>query len=77
MFRFDQLVKASMTVREVRQRFPQTAEVFEKLGFRATCDDCAIEVAARRGGLVPADVVNQLNWAVFGPESENSHRPTE
>ena len=77
MFRFDQLIQPGMTVREVRQRFPQSASVFERLGFRTACDDCAIEVAARRGGLSPADVVNELNWAVFGPSAENCDRPIE
>jgi len=66
MFRFDQLIRPTMTVREVRRRFPQSAAVFERLGFREVCDDCAIEVAARRGDLSPADVVDALNEAVFG-----------
>jgi len=67
MFRFDQLIRASMTVREVRRRFPQTTAVFERLGFREGCDDCAIEVVARRGELSPADVVDELNRAVLAP----------
>ena len=71
MLRFDQLIRPSMTVREVRRRFPQTVPVFERLGFRGSCDDCAIEVVARRGGLSPADVVDELNQEVFGPGAEN------
>ncbi len=74
MFRFDQLIRPSMTVREVRRRFPQTAAVFERLGFREACDDCAVEVAARRGGLSPAGVVDELNRAVFGAGAEPDSR---
>lgn len=67
--RFDQLIRSSMTVRDVRVRFPQTADVFENLGFRASCDDCSIEVVARKYGLSTRDVVDALNEAAFGRPS--------
>lgn len=68
MFRFDQMIRGSMVIRDVKQRFPQTQEVFEQLHFRSTCDDCDIETVARKNGLNIRDVVDALNAAAFGPE---------
>jgi len=66
MFRFDQMIRSSMTVREVKRQFPETVPVFASFGFRDVCDDCSIEVGARRLGLAAVDVVNDLNRSVFG-----------
>jgi len=59
-----------MIVREVRQRHPETAEVFEALGFRSSCDDCDIETVARKSGLDSREVLNALNRAAFGGETD-------
>ncbi len=64
--RFDELIRASMTVRDVRQRHPATAEVMERFGFRSSCDDCTIEVVCRKYGLSSQMVVEALNEAAFG-----------
>lgn len=70
--RFDQLIRASMTVRDIRQKYPQTSETLEGFGFRSSCDDCTIEVVARKYGLSTAMVVETLNEAAFGtPGSED------
>src|SRR4051794_39099829 len=61
MFRFEQLIRSSMSVRDVKAEFPDTVPVFESYGFRDVCDDCSIEVVARRQGLSPMDVVDDLN----------------
>ena len=74
--RFDQLIRSGMTVREVRTRFPQTAPVFENLDFRESCDDCSIEVVARKYGLSTRDVVDALNQAAFGRSSETGRDQT-
>lgn len=66
--RFDQLIRASMTVRDVRQKYPQTSETLEGFGFRSSCDDCTIDVVARKYGLSTAAVVEALNEAAFGPK---------
>jgi hypothetical protein len=55
-----------MTVRDVKAEFPQTVAIFQELGFRDACDDCSIEIVARRQGLKPVDVVDELNRSVFG-----------
>jgi len=57
-----------MTVRDVKVEFPQTIAIFQGFGFRDACDDCSIEIVARRQGLAPIDVVDELNRLVFGPE---------
>jgi hypothetical protein len=40
MFRFDQLIRHDMTVRDVTQRYLATVPLFEQFGFRPVCDDC-------------------------------------
>jgi hypothetical protein len=70
MFRFDELIRRDMIIRDVKQRHPATAPVFENLHYRAVCDDCDIETVARKNGLNVRDVVDALNAAAFGPKSE-------
>ena len=70
MFRFDELIRRDMIIRDVKQRHPATASVFENLHYRAVCDDCDIETVARKNGLNVRDVVDALNAAAFGPNTE-------
>jgi hypothetical protein len=63
--RFDQLIRDSMIVRDVKTRFPQTRAVFESYGFRDACDDCTIESVARKQGLSSRDVIDALNRAML------------
>ena len=51
MFRFDQLIRRDMIIRDVKQRHPETIPVFEELHYRPPCDDCDIETVARKNGL--------------------------
>jgi hypothetical protein len=71
MFRFDELIRRDMIIRDVKQRHPATVEVFEKLHYRAACDDCDIETVARKNGINVRDVVDALNEAVYGPKADN------
>jgi hypothetical protein len=71
MFRFDQLIRRDMIIRDVKQRHPDTIPVFEALHFRTPCDDCDIETVARKNGLNTLDVVAALNQAAFGTEAES------
>ena len=66
MFRFDQLFRSNMIVRDVKVSYPQTASVFEEFGFRDICDDCSIEVVARKQNTPVGDVLERLNRVVFG-----------
>ena len=70
MFRFDQLIRRDMIIRDVKQRHPETLEIFEQLHYRTSCDDCDIETVARKNGLKVQDVVEALNQAAFGPQTE-------
>jgi len=70
MFRFDQLIRRDMIIRDVKQRHPETIELFEQMHFRAVCDDCDIETVARKNGMNVRDVVDALNAAAFGPETD-------
>lgn len=70
MFRFDQLIRRDMIVRDVKQRHPNTVPVFERLRFHPVCDDCDIGTVARKNGLALPDVLNALNDAAFGPPAE-------
>lgn len=63
--RFDEMIRAGMTVREIRNNYPDTAEVFRELDFRESCDDCSIEAVCRKYGLRSQDVVDKLNRVAF------------
>jgi hypothetical protein len=69
MFRFDQLIRRDMIIRDVKQSHPETVPVFEDFGFRSSCDECDIETVARKNGLSSPDVVAALNQAAFGPNA--------
>lgn len=73
MFRFDQLIRRDMIIRDVKQRHPETIPVFEALHVRDVCDDCDIETIARKNGLNLLDVVEALNQAAFGPKADDDH----
>ena len=70
MFRFDQLIRHNMIIRDVKQSHPETIPVFEELGFRSSCDDCDIETVARKNGMASQDVLAALNQAAFGSSAD-------
>lgn len=70
MFRFDQLIRRDMIIRDVKQSHPETVAVFDELGFRPSCDDCDIESVARKNGISSVDVVAALNQAAFGSNAD-------
>jgi hypothetical protein len=70
MFRFDQMIRRDMIVRDVKQQHPVTIAVFESFGFRSPCDDCDIESVARKQGLSSVDVVEALNRAIYAATGE-------
>lgn len=63
--RFDRLIRAAMLVRDVKVRHPECVPIFERHGFRAACDDCSIEQAARKYGVDPLELVAELNATVL------------
>jgi len=73
MFRFDQLIRRDMIVRDVKQRHPETMPVFEGLHYHPSCDDCDIVTVARKNGLNVLDVLEALNQAAFGPKADTEH----
>jgi hypothetical protein len=75
MFRFDQLIRRDMIIRDVKQRHPETLPIFEQFRYRASCDDCDIETVARKNGLKTPDVLEALNQAAFGANPETQPRP--
>jgi hypothetical protein len=70
VFRFDQLIRRNMIIRDVKQSHPETVPVFEELGFRSSCDDCDIETVARKNGVSSLDVLAALNQAAFGSNAD-------
>jgi hypothetical protein len=62
--RFDQLIRAGMTMREVRQAHPETQIVFEKYRFRESCVDCSLDAIARKHGVDAGGLVDELNQAI-------------
>ena len=77
MFRFDQLIRRDMVIRDVKQRHPATIPVFESLHYRAVCDDCDIETVAKKNGLNVRDVVDALNSAAFGPTTDTEEHGSD
>lgn len=64
MFRFTDVVRGSELVREVKQKCPETAPVFEKFGLRLSCHECPIEFAARQVGAALDDLLVEINKAI-------------
>ena len=64
MFRFTELVRGSETVRDVKQKYPETEPVFERFGLRPACYDCSIEQAARKVGAAVGDLLLELNKVI-------------
>ena len=77
MFRFDQLIRRDMIIRDVKQRHPETIPIFDGFRFRSSCDDCDIETVARKNGLNSMDVVEALNEAAFGPKADTENASTQ
>ena len=73
MFRFDQLIRRDMIIRDVKQRHPETIPIFDGFRFRSSCDDCDIETVARKNGLKTLDVLEALNQAAFGPKADTEN----
>jgi len=73
MFRFDELIRRDMIIRDVKQRHPETIPIFEGFRYRSSCDDCDIETVARKNGLNSLDVVEALNRAAFGTKADNEN----
>ena len=69
MLRFTDLVRASEVVREVKQKYPETAAVFEKFCLRPSCYDCSIDQAARKVGAVVSDLLEEVNEAIHQARS--------
>ena len=67
MLPFDRFIRPSMTIRDVKEKYPATGSIFESFGFREVCDDCSIEIVARRQGIAVCQVVDALNWAIVSP----------
>ncbi len=71
MFRFDRLIRPSMTIREIRIQHPETAGVFENFRFRDSCDDCSLETVAKKQGLSVAVVMDALQMAITNGDANN------
>jgi hypothetical protein len=52
-------------VRDVKQKFPETEEVFTKFGLRPSCYDCSIEMAARKVDAPFDDLLVEVNKAIY------------
>jgi hypothetical protein len=64
VFRFTDFVRGDEIVRDVKQKYPETTEVFENFGLRPSCYDCAIKVAARKVGASVDDLLIEVNKAI-------------
>ena len=65
MLQFTDLVRGAEAVREIKQKFPETAPVFDQFGLRSSCDDCSIEMAARKVGASFEDLLVAVNEEIY------------
>jgi hypothetical protein len=65
MLQFTDLVRGGEAVRDIKQKFPEAAPVFEQFGLRPSCDDCSIEMAARKVGASLEDLLVGVNTAIY------------
>ncbi len=65
MLQFTDLVRGGEAVREIKQKYPETAVVFETFGLRSSCDDCSIEMSARKVGASLEDLLVNVNKAIY------------
>lgn len=65
MMQFTDLVRGGELVCDIKQKFPETAQVFEKFGLRPSCYDCSIEMAARKVGVTLEDLMVEVNKAIY------------
>ena len=64
MFRFTNFVRPDETIREVRQRHPETEEVFDRYGLRTVCYDCSVEQIAIKVGVPVVELLLELDQAI-------------
>lgn len=65
MLQFTDLVRGGEAVRDIKQKYAETAPVFEQFGLRPSCDDCSIEMAARKVGASFEDLLVAVNKAIY------------
>lgn len=65
MLQFTDLVRGGEAVRDIKQQYPETAPVFEQFGLRPSCDDCSIEMAARKVGASFEDLLVEVNKSIY------------
>ncbi len=65
MLQFTDLVRGGEVVREVKQKYPETATVFEGFQLRPSCDDCSIEMSSRKVGAPLDDLLVAVNKAIY------------
>lgn len=64
-FHFTDLIRPDMPVRDVRARYPQTREIFERFGVRTPCWDWSVAEVALRSGVKVEELLGALNEAVI------------
>ena len=63
-FRFTDLIRRDMIVRYIRNRYPQTQEVFKRFGVRTPCWDCSLVEVAHRSGVSVEELLAALDEVV-------------
>jgi hypothetical protein len=71
-FNFAELIRRDMTVRDIRNRHPETRDVLERYGVRAPCWECSLAEVAHRSGVGVEELLQALNQAVFGQAHEKA-----
>ncbi len=63
-FRFTDLIRRDMIVRDIRNRYPETEGVFERFRVRPSCWDCSVTVVAQRSEVSVDELLGALNATI-------------
>jgi hypothetical protein len=77
MFRFDQLARRDMIIRDVQRNYPQTIPVFDPFRFRPARGGCDIDTMARQNGPNSPDVAETLEQAAFGLKADTEDHASD
>jgi len=65
MLHFSDLVREQNTVREIREKYPETDGIFHKFNMRPSCCDCPIQFAAQRSGIKLDELLVEVNETIY------------
>ncbi len=76
-FQFANRFRRDMIVRDIRNGYPETQEVFERFAVRAPCWDCSLVEVSHRCGIRVEELVSSLEEVVAAQTLAERQRQDE